>query len=1743
MKLSLYGNMPIMTSRDPQVPMEAANKNYVDNAFITHSSNVSLHLTTAQNTLLDSLTVSATELNYLTGTTSSVQTQLNGKVAKAGDTMTGYLTLSANPTNTLHAATKGYVDTQDALKVSKTGDTLTGYLMLHADPTSTMHPATKQYVYSGLSTHAGNAALHLTSTQNTFLDGITVGFAEVNYLTGVTSAVQTQLNSKLNLSGGTLTGALTLSGDPTVALHAATKQYSDAQDALKVAKAGDTMTGALTLSGNPTVALHAAPKQYVDSAVSTHASDAALHLTSAQNTFLDAVTVTAAEVNYLSGVTSGVQAQLNTKFASAGGTITGDVTLAAGKGIFVPKAPTAANELVNKAYVDALVQGKEWKDPITDINLVADNLSAPPATPVVGDVYIIGAAPTGAWTGKAGFAAYHDGTAWVFLQARAVQAGDRFGVDLTSATTVSATLTAHVGKLVTIVSATPGAITYTADTQTPGATTLVFDPQSSKFGVSYTLTDELTWVPTNTSVNLTAGDGLTLAGNTLNFNYGAGLALSSDIIAVAPDTASGLGFDGTNKVTIKRDGTSLTASATGIRVAQTVLDDIANRVAKTGTSSVTGDVTFASTGTLKLDFTPTLANQAVNKGYVDAADTALQGQITTLNGTVTTLNADPVTKTYVNTQDALKVAKAGDTMSGFLTLHANPTAVLHAATKQYVDSTVSTHASDAALHLTVGQNAFLDAVTATATEVNRLVGVTGSVQTQIDSKVAKAGDTMTGLLTLSGDPTAAMHAATKQYSDAQDALKVAKAGDTMTGALTLSGDPTVALHAATKGYVDTNLSSHAINAALHLTAAQNTFLDAVTVTSTEVNYLTGVTSAVQTQLNSKLNLSGGTLTGALTLSGDPTVALHAATKQYSDAQDALKVAKAGDTMTGALTLSGNPTVALHAAPKQYVDSAVSTHASDAALHLTSAQNTFLDAVTVTAAEVNYLSGVTSGVQAQLNTKFASAGGTITGDVTLAAGKGIFVPKAPTAANELVNKAYVDALVQGKEWKDPITDINLVADNLSAPPATPVVGDVYIIGAAPTGAWTGKAGFAAYHDGTAWVFLQARAVQAGDRFGVDLTSATTVSATLTAHVGKLVTIVSATPGAITYTADTQTPGATTLVFDPQSSKFGVSYTLTDELTWVPTNTSVNLTAGDGLTLAGNTLNFNYGAGLALSSDIIAVAPDTASGLGFDGTNKVTIKRDGTSLTASATGIRVAQTVLDDIANRVAKTGTSSVTGDVTFASTGTLKLDFTPTLANQAVNKGYVDAADTALQGQITTLNGTVTTLNADPVTKTYVNTQDALKVAKAGDTMTGYLTLHANPTNNMHAVTKQYVDSVAQGLSAKPAVRVATIGNLAATYVNGTAGVGASLTGSVNGALVVDGVTVVTGDRILVKDQTNKLQNGDYTVQQTGTVSTPFILVRNTTVDQSNEVPGSFFYVFDGTLKGTGWTFTVDNPTTFTIGTNNIYVNQFSGQGSLVGGAGMILTGNTFNVQTANSSRIVVNADSIDLATTTVTPGTYTKLTVDGYGRATAGTNPNTLAGYGITDGQPLNANLTSLSSVATSGILVRDNTNTMVAKAIVTSGTGISVTNGSGGVSGDITISSNATAAATASTLVARDASGNFAANVITASLTGNASTATKLQTARTFAATGDVTAGAVSFDGSANVSLTTTLSNTGVVAGSYTKVTVDAKGRVTSGSNPTTLAGYGITDAYTKTETDALIAALRQEIAELHMYILSRI
>jgi len=125
------------------------------------------------------------------------------------------------------------------------------------------------------------------------------------------------------------------------------------------------------------------------------------------------------------------------------------------------------------------------------------------------------------------------------------------------------------------------------------------------------------------------------------------------------------------------------------------------------------------------------------------------------------------------------------------------------------------------------------------------------------------------------------------------------------------------------------------------------------------------------------------------------------------------------------------------------------------------------------------------------------------------------------------------------------------------------------------------------------------------------------------------------------------------------------------------------------------------------------------------------------------------------------------------------------------------------------------------------------------------------------------------------------------------------------------------------------------------------------------------------------------------------------------------------------------------------------------------------------------------------------------------------------------VTWAVDATAAATANKVVARDASGNFAANSITAALVGNASTASALQTGRTIAVTGDAT-WSVTFDGATNVTNTLTLASIGT-AGTYTKVTTDSKGRVVSGGPllaadiPTILASK-ISDFDTQVRTNRL-------------------
>jgi hypothetical protein len=193
---------------------------------------------------------------------------------------------------------------------------------------------------------------------------------------------------------------------------------------------------------------------------------------------------------------------------------------------------------------------------------------------------------------------------------------------------------------------------------------------------------------------------------------------------------------------------------------------------------------------------------------------------------------------------------------------------------------------------------------------------------------------------------------------------------------------------------------------------------------------------------------------------------------------------------------------------------------------------------------------------------------------------------------------------------------------------------------------------------------------------------------------------------------------------------------------------------------------------------------------------------------------------------------------------------------------------------------------------------DSRFINTSGDTMTGFLSLHANPTSALQAATKQYVDEVAQGIVAKPAVRAATDSNLDATYTNGTLGVGAALTSNTNGVLFA--IDNVTGweqyDGILVKSQTIPAQNGRYYVQDPGSPTTPWILIRCGFCDEATEIPSAYVFVQEGTVyKGTGWVAVVDDFADFDVGIDNILWTQFSGAGAYTAGVGLELSDNQFS--------------------------------------------------------------------------------------------------------------------------------------------------------------------------------------------------------------------------------------------------------
>ncbi len=296
------------------------------------------------------------------------------------------------------------------------------------------------------------------------------------------------------------------------------------------------------------------------------------------------------------------------------------------------------------------------------------------------------------------------------------------------------------------------------------------------------------------------------------------------------------------------------------------------------------------------------------------------------------------------------------------------------------------------------------------------------------------------------------------------------------------------------------------------------------------------------------------------------------------------------------------------------------------------------------------------------------------------------------------------------------------------------------------------------------------------------------------------------------------------------------------------------------------------------------------------NDSSIVFEGSSADAHETTLTVTNPTEDRTITLPNVSGTVVTTGD-TGSVTNTM---LAGSIANEKLTNSSItiNGSPISLGGSVTITSGVSSVNGTANQIATSATTGDITLSFPSTVTFPGSVTLNADPTQPLQAATKQYVDSIAEGLHIHPSANAATTANLTATYSNGTDGVGATLTNSgTQEALVIDGVTLTTSQRVLVKNQSTALQNGIYVVTNTGSGASNWILTRATDMDTSAECDGGDFVFVTGgtTLDNTGW---VQTETGITIGTSSLVFTQFSGAGTYLAGNGLTLTGNSFSINT-----------------------------------------------------------------------------------------------------------------------------------------------------------------------------------------------------------------------------------------------------
>ena len=219
----------------------------------------------------------------------------------------------------------------------------------------------------------------------------------------------------------------------------------------------------------------------------------------------------------------------------------------------------------------------------------------------------------------------------------------------------------------------------------------------------------------------------------------------------------------------------------------------------------------------------------------------------------------------------------------------------------------------------------------------------------------------------------------------------------------------------------------------------------------------------------------------------------------------------------------------------------------------------------------------------------------------------------------------------------------------------------------------------------------------------------------------------------------------------------------------------------------------------------------------------------------------------------------------------------------------------------------------------------------------------ATPTADGDAASKSYVDGVSQGLDVKDSCVAATTANI-------------TIATALNNGDTLDGVSLSTNDRVLVKDQSTASENGIYIVG-----SSP---ARADDLAAGADAAGMFTFVEQGTVNADNGFVCTSNKGSAVVGTNNLAYAQFSGAGQITAGDGLDKSANTLSVDLKSNGGLVIESTEIavDLAASSITG---TLAVSDGGTGATSASAARTALGLVIgTDVEPHSDKLTELATM-----------------------------------------------------------------------------------------------------------------------------------------------------------------------------------